>query len=204
MNIQDAKKQAQTIIQDAVSKRVEELKATGEFKTLKTLVETFENDPYCHGSARQLDEGGMLESVMELRLDAFSEEDFEVIEELLRECSESVHFFQDQYSQGRHEWIMSQCLGYPIILSDAERRGDYVIYSEENKSLRFTSDQVKNERHGLLLIEKAMRDAGDFPNIVRVDRYGYVLEEVSTGFGTWTDAEVKKALEEEEKENEEE
>jgi hypothetical protein len=49
-----------------------------------------------------------------------------------------------------------------------------------------------------------MRDAGDFPNIVRVDRCGYVLEEVSTGFGTWTDEEVKNALEEEEKENEEE
>lgn len=204
MNIQDAKKQAQAIIQDAVSKRVEELKDTGEFKTLRTLVETFENDPYCDGSDRQLNEGGALESVMELRLDAFSEEDLEVIDELLRECSEVIYFSQDQYSQGRHEWRMSQGLGYPIILSEAERRRDYVIYSEENKSLRFTSDQVKNERHGLLLIEKAMRDAGDFPNIVRVDRHGYVLEEVCTGFGTWTDSEVARALGEEEKENEEE
>jgi hypothetical protein len=204
MNIQDAKKQSQAIIKDAVSKRVEELKATEEFKTLKTLVETFENDPYCDESDRQLDEGGMLESFIRLRLDAFSEEDSEVIDQLFRECSESVYFSQDQYSQGRHEWIMSQWLGYPIILSDAERRGDYAIYSEEDKSLRFTSDQVKNERHGLLLIEKAMREAGVFSNIVRVNRYGYVLEEVSTGFGTWTDEEVKKALEEEKKENEEE
>ncbi|NDC23450.1 MAG: hypothetical protein EB120_13095 [Proteobacteria bacterium] len=191
-------------IQDAVSKRLEELKETEDFKTLKDRIKTFEIDPYCNGSDRQLDESGMLESVIELRLDAFSEEESEVIDEILRECSEFVYFSQNQYSQGKHEWRMSQCLGYPIIIQDVERRGDYVIYSHENKSLRFTSDQVKNERHGLLLIEKAMRDAGEFSNIVRVDRYGYVLEEVSTGFGTWTDAEVAKALEKEEKENEEE
>ena len=204
MNIQDAKKQANAIIQNAVSKRLEELKETEDFKTLKDMIQTFENDPYCKGSERQLDESGLLESVMELRLDAFSEEEPEVFEELLRECSEVVYFSQDQYSQKRHEWRMSLCLGYPIILYDAETRGSYVIYSHDSKKIRFRAHDLKSERHGFLLIEKAMRDVGDFPNIIRVDRYGYVLEEVSTGFGTWTDEEVKKALEEEEKENEEE
>jgi len=115
-NVHNAKKQANAIIQDAIGARVQELMKTYAFKELKAQIEHFENDPYCKGSDRSLGEDGLLESVMGLKVDHFSEEEFEVIEELLQSCSDVIYFSQDQYSQGKHQWSMSQCLGEAVMM----------------------------------------------------------------------------------------
>lgn len=199
-NVQNAKKQANAIIQDAIGERVQELMKTRAFQELKAQVEQFESDPYCSGSERQLDEGGALESVMELRLDSFSEEDSEVIEEILRECSESMYFFQSEYSQGRHEWTVCQCLGDPVIVNFSDTRSYYAIHSLElglkvNYSELIGKDDSEKLHHAKLIIEQAMRKAGVFPNVVQLDYYGGVSRELET-LGTLEDAEIDRQLQE--------
>lgn len=203
--VQNAKKQANVIIQDAISERVKELTDTPQFKKLKAQVEQFENDPYCHGSDRQLDEWGTLESVMELRLNAFSEEEFEVIDELLKECSEIIYFSQSQYSQGKHEWTMSQCLGDPVTVNFSNPRQCYAIHSKElslkvNYSELIGEDDSEKLHHAKLIIEQAMRNAGVFPNIVELDYYGGIIGEIEM-LGTLDDSEIERQLVEIEAEN---
>lgn len=199
-NVQNAKKQANAIIQDAIGQRVQELMKTRAFQELKEQVEHFENDPHCKGSTRSIDEMGFLESIMELRLDAFSEEDSEVIEELLRECSECMHFFQDQYSQGRHEWSMSQCLGDPVTVNFSDPRKCYAIHSRElglkvNYSEVIGEDDSEKLHHAKLIIEQAMRKVGVFEYVVELDYYGGVMRELET-LGTLEDAEIERQLQE--------
>lgn len=196
--IQKAKNQANAIVQDAVEKRVAELMDTPEFEALKARVEQFENDPYCNKSVRQLDEFGALESVMELQLDTFSDEDSEVIDELLKECSEVIFFFQSQYSQGKHEWTMSHSLGEPVIVNLSDPRDCYAIHSIElslkvDYSELIGKDDSEKLHHAKLLIEQAMRKAGIYPNIVEVDSYGQVIRELK-GLGTLEDSEIEKQL----------
>lgn len=198
--IQNAKKQANKIIQDAIGERVQELMKTRAFQELKEQVEHFENDPYCQGSVRDLNEMGLLESVMGLRLEAFSEEDFEVIEELLRECSEFMHFFQDQYSQNRNQWSMSHCLGEPVTINFSAPRKYYAIHSRElglkvNYSELIGKDDSEKLHHAKLIIEQAMRKAGVFENVVELDYYGKVLEEIKL-LGTLEDAEIERQIQE--------
>lgn len=199
-NVQNAKKQANAIIQDAIGERVQELMKTRAFQELKAQVEHFENDPYCAGSERQLDEGGALESVMELRLDAFSEEDFEVIEELLRECSEVLYFFQSQYSRGKHEWTACQCLGDPVTVNFSDPRNCYAIHSRElklkvNYSELIGKDDSEKLHHAKLIIEQAIRKAGFFPYVVELDYCGGVIDEIKL-LGTLEDAEIERQLQE--------
>lgn len=196
--VKNAKNQAAAIIQNAIGSRVEELKKTDAFKELMRQVEEFENDSHCKGSTREIDEMGFLESVMDLRLDAFSDEDSETIEELLRECSELVHFFQDQHSQGRHEWSMSQCLGEPVIVNFSDTRSCYAIHSRElglkvNYSELIGENDSEKLHHAKLLIEQAQRKAGVFEHVVEVDYYGGVMEEL-TGLGTLDDSEIERQL----------
>lgn len=201
--VKNAKIEASNIIDNAVELRIEELKTTMQFKELKNQIEKFESDPYCKGSDRRLGEDGLLESVMELRLDYFSEEEFEVIEELLRECSEVIYFSQDQYSQGKHEWSMSQCLGEAIIVNFSDIRHCYAVHSSEldlklNYSDLIGNDDSEKLHHAKLIIEKTMRQQGIFPNIVEVDYYGGVIREISM-LGTLDDSEIDRQLEEIEK-----
>lgn len=189
MNISEAKKQAQELIENAVDARIEELKKLPAFEELKKQVQAFEND----GSEFYgIDEGGMLESSIDLDLSDFADEDSEVIEELLKECSEVLYFHQTQYSQGKHEWTASQCHGFPILYYPTAGRNEFELYSEEFKDLRIM--RVKSSRHAELLIEQAMRKAGYFPNVMRVlDRYGFI-EPFKMTTGTMTDEELKTEL----------
>ena len=201
--VKNAKIEASNIIDNAVELRIEELKTTMQFTELKNQIERFEYDPYCKGSDRRFGEDGLLESVMELRLDYFSEEEFEVIEELLRECSEVVYFYQDQYSQGKHEWSMSQCLGEAITVNFSDRRNCYAVHSGELKLKLNYSDLIGNDDseklyHAKLIIEKTMRQQGIFPNIVEIDYYGGIIREIPM-LGTLDDTEIDRQLEKIEK-----
>lgn len=200
--VQKAKKQAIAIIQDAIGERVKELMKTRAFQELKEQIEHFESDPRCKGSMRNIDELGLLESVVELNIEAFSEEDLEVIEAILRECSEFVHFLKYQ-----EKWLMSVCLGEPVIINFSNKRDCYAVHSSEldlklNYSDLIGKDDYEKLHHAKLIIEQAMRKAGVFLNVVKLDYYGGVMREIE-GLGTLEDEEIEKQLKDIEKEREE-
>lgn len=202
-NVKNAKIEASKLIGNAIELRIEELKLTEHFTELKKQIEEFEYDPYCKGSDRSLGEDGLLESIMDLKVDHFSEEEFEVIEELLQSCSDVIYFSQDQYSQGKHQWSMSQCLGEAVTINFSDRRNCYAVHSREldlklNYSELVGNDDSEKLHHVQLIIEKTMRQQGVFPNIVEVDYYGGVIREIPM-LGTLDDAEIDRQLEEIEK-----
>jgi hypothetical protein len=197
--IKQARIESQKIMQAAIDERVKQLKASGALDGILKDVSDFALDPYCKGSVRELDETGMLESVKELDISAIEEEESEVLNEIL-ETLTADHVVYGTRRDG--QTLMRVCLGFPIVLQSPESRHDYVVYSEEFKELNLTSREVKDTDHALMLIEKAMRKAKYFPKIVKIDRYGCVIKEISTGLGNLTDKELSDRLSDKEKENE--
>lgn len=199
--IEQAKKQvldAQAALLDAAHVRAEKLlksrKYKQDFKALNDVLTRLEADPYSKEFSQGFDEGGFLEACVDVSLSFLSEEPHEVINAVVGILMEDsvLNWSQDQYSRGITEWRVSYCLGEPTTIDPNPERNCFAVYSSE---LGLKISRIESLEHGLALIEQAMRKAGMFGDIVRVDRYGQVLEFLSTDLGNKSDAELAELIE---------
>ncbi len=189
MNLNEVKKQAAELVNNAIESRVNELLETHNSDSLKKQFTDFEDDPYNTKKYYiQFDECGMLDAVMVLDLPEWLEyEDTEVIEALLSKLMEHAYIKHDTDGQ----WLVHQCLGSPTIVNWNAGRNEYTIYSDE---LKLKVLKVVDEKHAMLLIEQAMRKAGVFENIVEVDYHGQFMKFLSTGMGKLKDKTISQRL----------
>ena len=137
---------------------------------LQREINAFLEDPYTTEGHLYLDETGALNTMMEIDIGDLANEEPEVIDEILEVLTDGVGYFeQSQYSQGRREWSVHQCLGETVIFNESPERNCYAIYSRE---LSLEVDSVIDSDHGFAIIEQAMRRVGVFENIVSTDYYG--------------------------------
>jgi hypothetical protein len=199
--LKDARCVAASIVQTALEKRVAELIQTDAFKELKAELEKFEDN----GNPDNLRvDGDNLISSYRFFVPAELSEDgnSELIEELLKECSDTLYFQQDSYSSGYREWVAEITYGEPVIFNEHPERNCYAIYSQE-LGLKIEASKIIDEEHGYLLIENAMHEHGCFPDIVSTDSCGFAFYRKS-GMGTLTHGEIKHRIAEKESQNESE
>lgn len=198
-----AKKQAKQIIQDSLESRFKKLKRSKSFKELEKQISDFENEIGTNKTHFELDEFGSLNSFKEIDSPLFETEESEMID-FICETLGNHYGVSIYFSKIHNARIVSICHGEPVLISSNPDRNEYKVYSSE-LGLKIMDHQVKSETHLKLIIERAMRKAGYFPNIVEIDHYGSVIREVSTEFGRISDdSKIEEMILEIESENEEE
>lgn len=173
MKTTNARKKAAKLVADSLESRITALKATDEFKQLKAQIKRFQDNG---GDNYHLDESGDLVSSERIYLDRSlcadedGNPDTELAAELLAECSDTLYFHQDDYSQGYFEWVMEMCHGEPCIVTYPPERHCYAVYCRD---LGLKVNRIESEEHGIMLAEQAMRSRGYFPNLVNVDQCSF-------------------------------
>ena len=166
--------------------------------SLKETMIKFRDDPYCKGSERLFNENGDFVSQLNVDSSILSEfEDDEARSELIAQLTEQVDCVYILNYSGN--WVLEQYLGEAVTINFSDTRNCYAIHSIElglkvNYRDLIGDDDSEKLNHGKLIIEKAMRKHGYFPNIVELDYYGQVLKEVSTDLGTLSDEELKERI----------
>lgn len=191
MTLKEARKEAAAIVASALDKRVEELKRTDAFKAMKAEIEHFEDNG--NPDNLRVDGENLISSErIFVPRELCADGDIELIENLLRECSDVLHFHQDDYSQGYFEWVMEQSYGEPVIFNESPERNCYAIYSDE---LGLKIDRVIDEEHGYIIIETAMREHGVFGSVVSTDSCGFAFERaIPKHISNATDTELAEML----------
>lgn len=183
--VTEAKNQNALNLERALNKRVVKVLKTKAGKTLTEKIESFIEDPYNNNYF--FDEAGEFCSAIDLteEIEALGEEERETINALVERISLGVGYFKNT----RYEKTLSQCIGaYPTIYRPSAGSREYVIFSVE---LRLKVEKVKSEEHAMAIIEQAMRKAGVFENIVKVDWHGNFVELMDTKLGNVSDEELK-------------
>lgn len=200
-NLKQARNEAATIIQSALDKRIEELKQTDAFKELKAEIQHFETNG--NPDSMYADYDSLVHSQRLYVPRALCDDgDVELIEALLKECSDIVTFELDSGPRRYFEWVMELSCGEPVIYDESPERGCYAIFSNE---LGLKVDRVINETHGYLLIETAMRKHEFYPDVVSCDRYGIAsYHSIPESIGNAPDSELKQMLNDLETNREEE
>lgn len=197
--VKECKAKQKEELKTVVESRFEEIKNSPDVLRLQKELEVFYDRPDTEGRL-YLDESGFLNSLMEVDIGDLASEEWEVIEEILEFLTDGIGYFeQSQYSTGKREWTVHECLGEATIFNESPERNCYAIYS---RGLNLEVESVIDEEHGFLIIEQAMRRAGVFDYIVSTDYYGTPTITVSP-FGRLTDKEVNDLLDKKESDNEE-
>lgn len=201
----EAKQGAAKLVADAISLRVAELKETREYKALETELDSFES--FSHKNIfYTIDEGGFLVSRIGVQLpdtlccDEAGDDDEELAKAVLESCLEFPHYELENGTSGARHWIAEQCHGEPCIISYPSERGCYAVYSPD---LGLKINKIESERHGLMLVERAVRAKGYFPDVGSVD-YGGEFHHLSIpdDIKNATDEELAKMIDAEESGNE--
>lgn len=167
-----SKKNAAELIESARAEYLKKLTDTSAYRELKTFLEKFENNagmkPF---DFLTLDESGYLICRESIHLEAIlctddlGNPDRTLAESVLNSINECLHY---SHETGNH-WEVSQCFGEPCIVNYLPERGHYAVYSTE---LKLKVNRIESEEHGLMLVERAIREHGIFPWIVSCDRSG--------------------------------
>lgn len=188
--------QARQALRQAVIDEAEKIKDLPEYQALLDEVKSFENDPYKKGSVRQFNEDGLLYSVIEIDNPLHGLDiDESVMIEIIGDITEAYPCFI-LTNRDSETLTIETCLGEAVTINFSDTRSCYAIHSGElglkvNYRDLVGQDDSEKLNHALYLIELAMRKAGYFPNIVKVDYYGYVTKELSTDLGNLSDIELE-------------
>lgn len=161
-------------IDEVIEARLEAIKNTPKYAWLKSYLENFEDSP----NDMLVVEDGYLFALTDidmsevLGIKTVTPIDWAFAAEVLQSCTDGLGFVPLVDSR-YFEWQVSFDLGQPVIFNPEPEPNECAIYANE---LNLKVDRVISERHGFLLIERAMRKAGVYPWLVGTDSDGVAFK----------------------------
>lgn len=162
-------------LDDAVKSRVAEILSDPSFasalNSIKNQIAKHEHKP----EWRYFDEWGDFIGSSPFTMPDLLEEEHKLVRETLFETFQDKYSISIRYDKGSKGWMLHTFFADPVVFNPEPGRNEYAIHSREH-DLRV--DRVESKEHGLALIEQAFRKTGIYSDVVRVDRYGTVFEDM--------------------------